>query len=206
MISLTIWGGVMPRSRDQAGKSVDVGMHGMTSRHCGRRARRCWSRPGRPTAPPTSIDWPGATRPAALRRRPTRSPSAGKPLGVVDNDVRAGVERFVLAGAVWSDLRWSWLLPNDRCCRVPVRVVVQLTVPFEEIQARLSPCGVVRRTCMRRSKLERARTPPGQCGRGQRSSHSEGRRGGPRLDDAANTGVLLVRRHPTVQVPSTSTG
>ena len=53
---------------------------------------------------------------------------------VVDNYLRAGVEHFVLAGAVWSEAE---LAAIRSVLPFPVRVV-QLTVPFEEIEARLS--------------------------------------------------------------------
>jgi len=54
---------------------------------------------------------------------------------VVGNYVSAGVEHFVLAGAVWSDLE---LAAIRAALPFPLRVV-QLTVPYDEIERRLSP-------------------------------------------------------------------
>ena len=54
---------------------------------------------------------------------------------VVGNYLRAGVELFVLAGSVWSEAELEAIrsvLP------FPLRVV-RLTLPYEEIEARLSP-------------------------------------------------------------------
>ena len=53
---------------------------------------------------------------------------------VVDHYLSAGVEHFVLAGAVWSGLELAAL---RSALPFPLRVV-QLTLPYEEIEARLS--------------------------------------------------------------------
>ena len=53
---------------------------------------------------------------------------------VVGNYLSAGVEHFVLAGAVWSD---EELAAIRAALPFPLRVV-QLTVPYEEIERRLS--------------------------------------------------------------------
>jgi hypothetical protein len=53
---------------------------------------------------------------------------------VVGNYVAAGVEHYVLAGAVWSDLELAAIRTT---VPFPLRVV-QLTVPYEEIERRLS--------------------------------------------------------------------
>jgi hypothetical protein len=60
---------------------------------------------------------------------------------VVDNYLRAGVERFVLAGAVWSEAELEAIrsvLP------FPLRVV-RLTLPYDEIEARLAPAATTGR-------------------------------------------------------------
>jgi hypothetical protein len=70
---------------------------------------------------------------------------------VVDNYVSAGVERFVLAGAVWSDVE---LAAIRSVVPFPLRVV-QLTLPYEQIEERLSSAV----TTGRMRDLDEARRP-----------------------------------------------
>ncbi len=70
----------------------------------------------------------------------TEGHDRGDPVGlanlssVVGNYVSAGVEHFVLAGAVWSNAELAAIR-----AKLPFPLqVVQLTLPYEEIEARLS--------------------------------------------------------------------